>query len=114
MTLPVLTIVPKPAVDKTAVIPNFRLGEINRPQELIVLPGGKGLNVARAARTLGAEVFTCLLLAGHAGRWMMQALAEEGIPVAPVQASAAQVMGGAAIYEVQDGDIVTVRFNASR
>ena len=80
MTLPVLTIVPKPAVDKTAVIPNFRLGEINRPQELIVLPGGKGLNVARSARTLGAEVFTCLLLAGHAGRWMMQALAEEGIP----------------------------------
>ena len=82
MTLPILTIVPKPAVDKTAVIPNFRLGEINRPQQLIVLPGGKGLNVARAARTLGAEVFACLLLAGHAGRWMMQALAEEGIPAA--------------------------------
>lgn len=80
MTAPILTIVPKPAVDKTAVIPNFRLGEINRPQELIVLPGGKGLNVARSARTLGAEVFSCLLLAGHAGRWMMQALAEEGIP----------------------------------
>src|SRR5512135_3678508 len=82
MTLPILTVNAKPAIDKTAIIPNFRLGEIHRPQELIVLPGGKGLNVARAARTLGAGVFTCLLLAGHAGQWMMEALAAEGIPAA--------------------------------
>ncbi len=82
MTLPILSVIAKPAVDKTAIIPNFRLGEIHRPQELIVLPGGKGLNVARAARTLGADVFACLLLAGHAGEWMMEALARERIPAA--------------------------------
>ncbi len=82
MTLPILCVISKPAVDKTAIIPNFRLGEIHRPQELIVLPGGKGLNVARAARTLGADVFACLLLAGHAGEWFMEALAVEGIPAA--------------------------------
>jgi tagatose 6-phosphate kinase len=82
MTLPILTVIAKPAVDKTAIIPDFRLGEIHRPQELIVLPGGKGLNVARAARTLGADVFACLLLAGHAGEWMMETLAKEGIPSA--------------------------------
>ncbi len=82
LPLPILTVIAKPAVDKTAIIPNFRLGEIHRPQELIVLPGGKGLNVARAARTLGAGVFACLLLAGHAGEWLIEALAREGIPAA--------------------------------
>jgi 1-phosphofructokinase family hexose kinase len=41
--------------------------------------GGKGLNVARAATLLGAEVRIVAPLAGHAGRWLADELDREGI-----------------------------------
>ena len=46
--------------------------------------GGKGLNAARAAATLGAEVRVVAILAGHAGRWLEHELGREGIPVESV------------------------------
>ncbi|MGH2579495.1 MAG: PfkB family carbohydrate kinase [Actinomycetota bacterium] len=45
-------------------------------------PGGKGLNVARSAHALGADVTATGILAGHAGRWIEEALAAEGVPPA--------------------------------
>lgn len=43
------------------------------------VPGGKGLNVARAAHSLGADVHATGILGGHAGRWLAEALAAEGV-----------------------------------
>ncbi len=68
-----------PAVDRTARVPKIVLGEILRPSEVVVLPGGKGINVARAARTLGAQVVTTGVAGGHSGRWMVEELAREGL-----------------------------------
>ena len=68
-----------PAVDRTARVPKVLLGEILRPTEVVVLPGGKGINVARAARTLGAQVVTTGVVGGHSGRWMVEELAREGL-----------------------------------
>src|SRR5207248_1738895 len=41
--------------------------------------GGKGLNVARAAATLGGSVQAAALLGGHAGRWIADQLEQAGI-----------------------------------
>jgi 1-phosphofructokinase family hexose kinase len=79
MNTAILTVTPNPAIDKTAVIPNFRLGEIHRPQSMLALPGGKGLNVARSLRRLGGECHVALLLGRYGGDWMLERLAQEGI-----------------------------------
>lgn len=75
------------AIDETAVVPHLVPGEIHRPQMLAVLPGGKALNVARAARTLGLEALVIAVLGGHAGDWMEGALAARGIRTRAVRAA---------------------------
>jgi len=65
-----LCIVPNPSIDKTATVDRLVQGSIHRPTEVIAVPGGKGLNVARAARSLGIPADAVVLLAGHAGRWI--------------------------------------------
>ena len=62
--------VPNPSIDKTAEVGRLEPGAIHRPDALVAVPGGKGLNVARAASGLGVPVEAIVLLAGHAGRWM--------------------------------------------
>ncbi len=73
-----------PSIDKLFVVGELVPGEIHRPAQLVARPGGKGLNVARAAHALGAEVLAVALLAGHAGRWVEAELEREGVRVAAV------------------------------
>lgn len=68
-----------PAIDKIASVDRLRLGEIHRPALLSVVPGGKALNVARAAATLGVPVRAVVVLGGHAGDWMEGALRARSI-----------------------------------
>ncbi len=75
-----LCVVPNPSIDKTAVVDRLVDGTIHRPSELTAVAGGKGLNVARAARTLGVPVAAVLLLAGHAGDWIEDELRRRQIP----------------------------------
>lgn len=75
----ILCITPNPAVDRTARVSRLAVGQILRPIELLVLPGGKGNNVARAARALGADATTMGVVGGHAGRWIVDELAREGL-----------------------------------
>jgi 1-phosphofructokinase family hexose kinase len=67
------------AIDKIASVDRLRLGEIHRPALLSVVPGGKALNVARAAATLGMPVRAVVVLGGHAGDWMEAALRARAI-----------------------------------
>jgi tagatose 6-phosphate kinase len=67
------------AIDKTAAVPRLIPGTIHRPEMLAVLPGGKALNVARAARTLGIDASVVAVVGGRAGDWMEDALAARGI-----------------------------------
>jgi 1-phosphofructokinase family hexose kinase len=74
---------PNPAVDRTALVESLRLNAILRPLEVLVLPGGKALSAARAARALEAEVAVGLIAGGHAGRWLVEASEREGLrPIA--------------------------------
>ncbi|MBN1149086.1 MAG: 1-phosphofructokinase family hexose kinase [Anaerolineales bacterium] len=77
----ILTVTPNPSIDRQILAAGFRLGAIHRPQRVVSLAGGKGLNVARAIKRLGGEVHACALLCGHNGRWIEEQLAQEGIPL---------------------------------
>ncbi len=52
---------------------------------LSIVPGGKALNVARAAAGLGMPVRAIAVLGGHAGDWMDAALRERGIATSVVR-----------------------------
>ncbi len=74
-----LCITPAPAIDRTAHVERLEHDEVLRPQELFVLPGGKGVNAARAAVALGGRAVTTGIAGGHAGRWIVEALSAEGL-----------------------------------
>jgi 1-phosphofructokinase family hexose kinase len=68
-----------PSIDKLFEVQRLVRGDIHRPTGFVQVPGGKGVNVARAARALGGDVRAAALLRGHAGRWIAEALAAEGV-----------------------------------
>lgn len=77
-------VAPNASVDKIAAVDALRPGEIHRPEVLSVVAGGKALNVGRAAAAVGMPVVAVPVLAGHAGAWMADRLAADGIEARPV------------------------------
>ena len=63
----------------------LRRGAVQRVARVINRAGGKGLNCARAVRTLGADVIATGFVGGHNGRMLTELLAEDGIPEAFVR-----------------------------
>lgn len=95
---------PNPSIDKLFVTAAVTPGAIHRPDRLVARAGGKGLNVARAAHALGADVVAVALLAGHAGRWIAEELLEAGVRTDAVWAegetrSSLSVAAGGAMTE---------------
>jgi 1-phosphofructokinase family hexose kinase len=70
---------PNLTIDRTATIADLRPGAVLRLDAVAVTPGGKGLNVARAARALGVPAALVAFLPGHTGRAAAALIAEEGI-----------------------------------
>jgi 1-phosphofructokinase family hexose kinase len=68
-----------PSIDKLFQVDRVTIGAIHRPLDFVQVAGGKGLNVARAATALGADVQAVALLGGHTGAWIADALGAEGI-----------------------------------
>ena len=68
-----------PSIDRLFEVERLVKGDIHRPSSFVQVAGGKGLNVARAAKALGADVCAVALLRGHSGRWLQEALAAEGV-----------------------------------
>lgn len=75
----IYTVTLNPAIDKTAVIPNFTAGQVNRVETLREDAGGKGINVSKCLKALGAESVAVLLLAGDAGKRLAGLLKQEGL-----------------------------------
>lgn len=68
------------AIDKTVAVDRLDTGAIHRPEILATLPGGKAVNVARAASMLGLTSTVVAVVGGHAGAWFEEALGLRGIP----------------------------------
>jgi 1-phosphofructokinase len=75
----IATVTLNPALDKTMAIPGFAIGTMNRASIEQIDAGGKGINVAKAARQLGCPVIALGFLAGANGRSIADALQAMGI-----------------------------------
>ncbi len=75
----ILTVTLNLAIDKVALVKRFKRGEINRIKLVSSLPGGKGVNVARAIKSLGGTVSTTGFKGGFNGRFIEESLVREGI-----------------------------------
>ena len=81
----ILCVTLNPALDITHDVPGADWAGVNRPEQVRDRPGGKGLNVARVLRALGADVLV-LGLAGGARRGRGQSRAGRGGRAVPVHA----------------------------
>ena len=68
-----------PSIDRLLEVEALEPGAIHRPGRVVAVPGGKGLNAARAAATLGGSVVAVAMLGGHAGAWIAERLADLGL-----------------------------------
>jgi 1-phosphofructokinase family hexose kinase len=75
----ILTVTLNPALDRTMTVPNFQAGLRHRTTETVILPGGKGINVARAAKALGRPVIATGFIGGRKGDQIVSDLNDEGI-----------------------------------
>lgn len=76
----ILTVTLNTSVDTTLTIPSpLMVGETNRVDDVLKLPGGKGMNVARVLHTLGMPVRVTGLAGGSAAGFIKNELAQAGI-----------------------------------
>jgi tagatose 6-phosphate kinase len=69
-----------PALDITHHVPAVDWSGVNRPAAVHARPGGKGVNVARTLRALGADVTLLGLAGGTTGSCLEGELRQHGIP----------------------------------
>jgi 1-phosphofructokinase/tagatose 6-phosphate kinase len=75
----IITVTLNPALDKTLQVPNFAPGRRHRTVDQVTMPGGKGVNVARAVKRLGQPVIATGLAGGATGTRIVEALSDESI-----------------------------------
>src|SRR4051794_20695768 len=75
----IVTVTPNAAVDRTLTVPNFQLAQRHRASAALTLAGGKGINVARALKTLGVPVVATGLAGGRSGTPVVEELQIESI-----------------------------------
>ncbi|PYI56666.1 1-phosphofructokinase [Paenibacillus flagellatus] len=75
----ITTVTLNAAIDKTYYMDSFPLGKVSRVAEMISVPGGKGINVARVARQLGAAVLATGFVGGSNGDYIVKELGKAGI-----------------------------------
>jgi 1-phosphofructokinase family hexose kinase len=82
---PLLVASPNLTLDRTVTLDELRPGEVLRYDEAAVTGGGKGVNVARAARALGSSAVVVTLVPGKTGSAAVELLREEGLEVDGVE-----------------------------
>jgi 1-phosphofructokinase/tagatose 6-phosphate kinase len=75
----IVTVTLNAAVDRTLTVPNFQRAQRHRASASLALPGGKGINVARALKTLGVPVVATGFVGGSTGHRIVEALTAEAI-----------------------------------
>ena len=83
-----LFVAANPSIDRLVEVESLTVGAIHRPDGVLAVPGGKGLNAARAAVALGARTTVVAIVGGHAGDWIADRLAALGIDASLVRDAA--------------------------
>ncbi|CAA9299301.1 MAG: hypothetical protein AVDCRST_MAG61-842 [uncultured Friedmanniella sp.] len=77
-----------PSLDLTYLLDSYALGRMHRTPGPVAVAGGKALNMARAARAMGAEVTVVVLLGGLTGERVGRIARAEGLEPVVVDAGA--------------------------
>jgi len=75
----IVTVTLNAAIDRTLTVPNFQRGQRHRASQGLTLAGGKGINIARALKRLGAPVVATGLAGGRTGTRVIEELTSEAI-----------------------------------
>jgi 1-phosphofructokinase family hexose kinase len=75
----IITVTLNAALDKTLEVPNFTPGRRHRTVDQKTMPGGKGVNIARAIKRLGQPVIATGMTGGATGNRIVEALNDEAI-----------------------------------
>ena len=75
----IVTVTLNAAIDRTLTVPNFQRGRRHRASAGLTLAGGKGINVARALKTIGVPVIATGFVGGTTGTRIVEALTHEAI-----------------------------------
>lgn len=75
----IVTVTVNAALDRTLTVPVFQIGYRHRSSEVMTLAGGKGINVARALKTLEVPVVATGLAGGRTGTRLVEELTSEAI-----------------------------------
>ena len=78
-TGPLVVAGPNLTIDRTMRLPELTPGRVLRATEVEATPGGKGVNVARAALVIGIPATLVSFLPGHTGQATAALLAEAGV-----------------------------------
>ncbi|WP_209426913.1 hexose kinase [Pararhodobacter sp. SW119] len=76
---PILTVTLNPALDISGHVPRIVAGPKLRVRDVVVEPGGGGVNVARAIQRLGGAVAAFVVLGGPNGERLAALLSAEGV-----------------------------------
>lgn len=76
----IITLTPNPALDVTGTVHEMVPNEKSYVEQEIRLPGGNGINAARIAHRLGAEVLATGFIGGTTGSEFSKLLKQERIP----------------------------------
>ncbi len=75
----IITVTLNAAIDKTLEVPSFTPGRRHRTVDQTTMPGGKGVNIARALKRLGQPVIATGFAGGATGTRIAEALGAESI-----------------------------------
>ncbi len=75
----IITVTMNPALDKTVELDRFEHAALNQLKNVVVDPGGKGINVSKTLASLGAESIATGFIAGSTGRNIEEMLEKQGI-----------------------------------
>ncbi|MBS4172270.1 1-phosphofructokinase [Bacillus sp. FJAT-49736] len=75
----IYTITLNPSLDYHVEVDNFESGILNRTKSDYKVPGGKGINVSRVLKRLGAESIALGFIGGFTGAYIKDFLSEEQI-----------------------------------
>ena len=81
----ITTVTLNPAIDRTAVVPRFTPGIVNRMVSLRSDVGGKGLNVSKCLKSFGCPTTAVGFFGGYTGIWLKERLAALEIPLLAVE-----------------------------
>ncbi|MBS7525454.1 1-phosphofructokinase [Fusibacter paucivorans] len=78
----ILTVTLNPAIDRTIIIDNFRVDQVNRVQRIRRDIGGKGLNVTKTINAMGGSSKALLVLGGENGKFIKERANADGLNIA--------------------------------